>query len=133
MHRHILIGSTKNKYNIFIAYFHIQVHVQTQTIATYEHNEVKRSIERKNVKTEVRKFNFKIKTSVNANLLIGISNTFTYMTIYTHKNKICGKIADFAIISITNTFLDDILFKYTSNIIHQSIVKLACTASIINT
>ena len=50
-----------------------------------------------------------------------------------HKNKICGKLADFEIISITNTFLNDILSKYTNNIIHQSIVKLACTDSIINT
>ena len=47
----------------------------------HEHNEVKRSIEQKieNVKTEVRK-NFKIKTSVNANLLIYKSYKFTYMT-----------------------------------------------------
>ena len=49
------------------------------------------------------------------------------------KTRYVEKLADFAIISITNTFLDDILSKYTNNIIHQSIVKLACTDSIINT
>ena len=49
------------------------------------------------------------------------------------KTRYVKKLADFAIISITNTFLNDILSKYTNNIIHQSIVKLACTDSIINT
>ena len=50
------------------------------------------------------------------------------------KTRYVEKLADFTIISITNTFLtDDILSKYTNNIIHQSIVKLACTDSIINT
>ena len=57
-------------------------YVQIQNIKTYEHNEVKRSIERKNIKTEVRKFNFEIITSVNAILIIEKSYTFTYMTIY---------------------------------------------------
>ena len=42
------------------------------------------------------------------------------------KTKYVEKLADFAIIRITNTFLNDILSKYTNNIIHQSIVKLAC-------
>ena len=49
------------------------------------------------------------------------------------KTRYVEKLADFAIISITNTFLNDILSKYTNNIIHPSIVKLAWTDSIINT
>ena len=64
-----------------------------QTIETYDYNEVKRSIKRKNVKTEVRNLTSKIITSVNAYLIIAKSYTFTYMTIYLHKNKICGEIS----------------------------------------
>ena len=45
------------------------------------------------------------------------------------KTRCVEKLADFAIISITNTFLNDILSKYTNNIIHPSIVKLAWTDS----
>ena len=93
----------------------------------------KGQLNNKKGKTEVRKFNFKIITSVNANLIIDKSYTFTYNTILCIKTRFVGKLVDFAIISITNPFLDDILSKYTNNIIHQSIVKLACTASIINT
>ena len=53
----------------------------------------KSQFNKKTVKTEVRKFNLKIITSVNVSLLIDKSNTFTYMTIYTHKDKICGEIS----------------------------------------
>ena len=53
----------------------------------------KGQLNNKKGKTEVRKFNFKIITSVNANLIIDKSYTFTYNTIYMHKNKICGEIS----------------------------------------
>ena len=93
----------------------------------------KGQLNNKKGKTEVRKFNVKIITNVNANLIIDKSYTFTYDQYISVKTRFVGKFADFAIISITNPFLDDILSKYTNNIIHQSIVKLACTDSMINT
>ena len=42
------------------------------------------------------------------------------------KNKICREIADFAVISITNSFWDDRLIQFTvftQNIIRQSLVS----------